>query len=500
MNLYKTSNIFRFFIALLLTIPLSTSIRSQEMWGMVNSNFAGSAGLSINPSSLVNSKLYMDIHLVSGDIFVDNNYLYIHKEDYSLFKMLRGDAPAYGKNNNAFDRFINTERKNAYMNIRIQGPSFMLVQGDHAFAFHTAFRSVLRLKSMPYEITNFLYEGLEYTPQHNINYRDYNFSLTNMEWTELGLTYSRVIHKRGLDRFTGGITLKYLSGIAGGYLNARSIDYVVLDDSTINVHNLDAEIGYSIPIDYQDNDVMLTDPLFKGRGFGADIGFTFVRTKRVAESRTYSKLCRQAYPDYYYRIGVSLMDIGMIKFSKNAQKQKFDNNSAYLDRLDTLNYYNLSQITEYLSSMFYSDPDASLQGNSISIALPSAVSAQLDYQFRPDWYINASAVVPFPMGRIWIKRPYQLSLTPRYENWLYEVSLPVSLYDMKYPRIGLAARFAFLTIGTDKLGGFFGLSDFTGMDIYFAIKINFTKGRCPFTGRATHCYNAEYGYSSGKRK
>ncbi len=468
------------------------------MWGIVNSNYAGSAGLTINPSSLVNSKLYMDIHLLSGDIFVENNYMYIHREDYKLFEILRGNTPTYGKNNNTFDRFINTELKNAYMNIRMQGPSFMLVKGDHAFAFYTAFRSILSLRRMPYEIPNFLYEGLEYSPQHNINYKDYNFNMTNMEWAEFGLTYSRVLYKRGLDRLTGGITLKYLSGFAGGYLSAREIDYVVLDDSTINIHNLDAEIGYSIPVDYQDNDANLSDPFFKGKGFGVDIGVTFSRTKRVAESRTYSKLCRQSYPDYYYKIGFSLMDIGAIKFSDNAQKQKFDNTSAYLDRLDTLNYYNLNQITEYLSSMFYGDPDASLEGNSISIVLPSAFSAQFDYQFIPDWYVNATAILPLRLGKTWIQRPYQLSITPRYENWLYEVSLPVSLYDMRYPRIGLAARFAFLTIGTDKLGGFFGLSDFTGMDIYFSVKINFTKGRCPFTGRSTHCYNAEYGYSSGQ--
>ena len=48
----------------------------------------------------------------------------------------------------------------------------------------------------------------------------------------------------------------------------------------------------------------------------------------------------------------------------------------------------------------------------------------------------------------------------------------------KLPRIGLAARFWFFTIGTDKLLGFFNLTDFTGMDIYMSIKLNFLKGRC----------------------
>jgi len=502
MSLNKTSNIIRFFIGISFMVSMLKPVVAQEMLGLVNSNFAGSAGLSLNPSSLVNSKLYMDIHLISGDIFAENNYLYIHREDYRLFKMFgpNGEVPAYGKNNSMFDRFINTELKNAYTNIRLQGPSFMMVWGDHAFGFYTAARSVLSLRRLPYEIPNFLYEGLEYEKQHNINYVDKNFSLTNLEWAEFGLTYSTVIYERAMDRFTAGITLKYLAGVTGGYMNVSEIDYIVLNDSTVNVNNLNAEIGVALPVNYETNDAMLSDPLFKGRGFGVDLGMNYLRMKRGAQQSSFTRLCRQSYPDYFYKLGFSLIDLGRIRFRENARLYEFNDVNASLRRLDTLNYYNLDQIMGYLSEQFYGDPDALEQGDEISIFLPSAFSAQFDYQFLPGWYVNSTAVVPIPLGKARLHRPAQLSITPRFEHWLYEVSLPVSLYDMRYPRIGLAARFAFLTVGTDKLGGFFGMSDFTGMDIYFAIKINFTKGRCPFTGRSTYCTNDEYGPSRKRRK
>jgi hypothetical protein len=66
-------------------------VKAQEMLGIVNSNYAGSVGSIINPSSIVNSKLFMDINLVTADIFAQNNYLYIYGEDYKLFQFLKRD-------------------------------------------------------------------------------------------------------------------------------------------------------------------------------------------------------------------------------------------------------------------------------------------------------------------------------------------------------------------------------------------------------------------------
>jgi hypothetical protein len=75
-------------------------------------------------------------------------------------------------------------------------------------------------------------------------------------------------------------------------------------------------------------------------------------------------------------------------------------------------------------------------------------------------------------------RPAQLSVTPRYETQYFEVNLPVSLYDFRYPRMGVAARIWFLTLGTDNLLGFLNLTDFTGFDLYVSVKFNFLKGKC----------------------
>ncbi len=494
MHSWKPSKLRKPILALILVMCVILTARAQEMWGIVSSNYAGSNSTLINPSFLVNSKLYQDINIMTGDFFFENNAVNINREDFRLFKLFGPNAelPSYGDNGYIMDVYNNKELKFAHISAHLRGPSFMQVRGDQAFAVHTAFRSVTDSRQLPYEMVKFGYYGMNYTPQHNINYHDQNIKVANLQWTEIGATYSRVIHKYGLNRLSGGITAKVLMGIAGAYLVGRDMDYIVLNDSTINFRNMDATLGYALPIDYTTNDV-LTTPLFKGWGVSMDLGLTYTRTKLGHQNRKYDDLCEQSYPDYLYKIGLSIIDLGNLFFGRNAQKHNFENVSAFWEEIDTLNFVNLDQIARMVSERFYGDPDASLVSNRISILTPAAISAQFDYQVIPNWYVNTAVILPITLGPNNIQRPSQIVVVPRYESRLFEVSLPISLYEMRYPRIGIAARFGFLTLGTDKLGGFLPLSDFTGMDFYFSIKFNFPKGYCGRFGNRVGCQNQEYG-------
>jgi len=212
-------------------------------------------------------------------------------------------------------------------------------------------------------------------------------------------------------------------GIAGAYFDGRDVDYIVLNDSTINFRNMDATLGYALPIDYVTNDV-LTTPLFKGWGVSMDLGFTYTRTKLGHQNRKYDDLCEQSYPDYLYKIGVSIIDLGNLFFGRNAQKHNFENVSAFWEEIDTLNFANLDQIARMVSERFYGDPDASLVSNRISILTPAAISAQFDYQVIPNWYVNTVVILPITLGPNNIQRPSQIAVVPRYESRLIDVNIP----------------------------------------------------------------------------
>ena len=490
---------FRRFLIILVLLLHNFPLDAQQMSGPVLGNYAGISSLQVNPSAMHNSKTYLDIQFLGVDVFLQNNFLYIDKKDYKFSNFFKSgyEFPThpedYGTEVRNFYTYPNKRAKSAFSNVRIDGPGAMLIWGDHAFAITTAARQVLSIHNVPYELANFAYLGLNYKPQQNINYQDNKpFSLAEMAWAEVGLSYAYIFYARGIDKLSAGISIRRLFGFAGAYLFSRQLDYIVINDSTLNVKNLNAEMGMSLPVAYDGNSIP-DDKTVKGGGFGFDIGITYQRLIKSHQRDYFPTLCAQRYEDYLYRIGVALIDIGGIQFKTNARKYAIDNRSSYWENLTKkgLDYKNIEQLFDTISYKFYGNSEEALVGEKFTMWLPSALSVQFDYHFRDNWYVNASLIYGFSLSRTSLARPAELTITPRYESRWFEASLPVSLYDWYLTRIGLALRFYGFTIGTDKLGGFFNLNDFTGLDIYFSIKLFFNKGRCKGVKR-TPCGNREF--------
>lgn len=473
----------------------------QEMIGITHSNYNGIGSSLSNPSLLTNSKNYLEINLITFSFFLSNDFAYLPASDYTIWSAIAGHPlPVYDEKLNNFLYYKNRNQKNAIMNLRVLGPSASYQYGRHGFAITTGFRYMITGDNVPWEMPVMAYKSLKYKPLQNVNFDDYNFDLNTQGWMEIGLSYAYDVYQFMDDKISVGISLKALWGYAGVTTQINNVDYIVLNDSTLNFKNLNAQMGYAIPVDYKTNDFPLNDPLFKGRGLGVDVGVTYTK-RRYIDNKRFKESCDQRYEDYIYRIGLSVLDIGRIKYKHNAQYHSFDDVSTIWQNFDTISYDNLNQVVEELSDVFYGDPDASYRGNSFNIGLPMAVSLQFDYHFRryDDFYLGAFWIQPIRFNLHTLRRPAELAIIPRYETKIVEISVPVSLYEYKYPRVGLSARFAFFTVGTEKIGTYLGLGDLNGMDIYFSFKFNFGKGTCKIKA-PIECLNGEYGYSEKDKK
>jgi len=469
----------------------------QEMLGTTLGNFSGVNGTQLNPSSMLSSKLYVDIHLLSADVFLQSNFLYIDKKDYRISNFFKAgyELPVhpeqYGTELRNFYIFPNNYRRDAYIQLRINGPGAMLVYGKHAFALSTGIRSVVSAKGMPIEIANFSYLGLNYLPQQNINYKDNrSFRVGEMTWAEIGLSYAYQVYARGFDKITAGITLKRLFGYSALYLKVKSVDYIVPSDTSISVHNMNAQMGYSLPFDY-DGGSGWNNSFNKGGGFGGDIGITYTRLTRLYSPDYFTSLCSQQNDDYLYRLGIALIDVGAIRFHTGAETYSIDNRSSYWDDVDRFHFRNFHQLMDTISYRFYGNSTESYRGNNFLMWLPAALSVQFDYHYFRNWYVNALLIYGFDLGPASVSRPAEIAVTPRYETHGFEAELPLSLYDWQQPRIGLALRFYYVTIGTEKLGQFFNISNLSGMDFYFSIHYGFEKGSCRNT-RQKGCADIDY--------
>jgi len=152
-----------------------------------------------------------------------------------------------------------------------------------------------------------------------------------------------------------------------------------------------------------------------------------------------------------------------------------------------------------LSELFYGDREASYKGDRFKIGLPTAMSLQADLYIKRNIYLNAFWLQPVKTSKYYLHRASIVAVTPRYETPWFEASLPVSVYDYRYMRIGLSLRFWFLTIGTERLGTYLGMADINGMDFYASLKFNFVKGACKFKG-PNKCLNYEFGISEKDRE
>lgn len=497
---------FRFVVFILIFICslFGNQAYSQDMFGATLGNYSGVNGLQLNPSSMLGSKPYLDINLLAMDVFVQNNFLYMNKQEYrftNFFKSgteLPSHPEQYGTGLRNFYIYNNKNVRNVYAQLRINGPGAMLVHGNHAFAITTGVRSVISTKNVPYEIANFAYLGLNYVPQHNINYKDNRpFKAGELTWAEVGISYAYTFHARNLEKITAGITIRRLFGYSGFYVKGNRVDYVVPNDSTISIHNFNGQVGYALPVSY-DNNGQWNDKLFTGGGFAGDIGITYTRLSGVYSEDYFTTLCSQQYNDYLYRLGVALIDIGAIRFNTHAEKYSIDDRSSYWDNINMFHYRTIHQLMDTISYKFYGDSKASYRGNSFYMWLPSALSIQFDYHYFKNWYVNASLIYGFDLSPASVSRPAEIAITPRYESRGFEADLPVSLYDWNKLRIGLSLRYYYITIGTEKLGQFFRISNFTGLDLYVALHFFIDKGDCP-NMRQKGCTDIDYRIKSSYR-
>ncbi|MDP4280959.1 MAG: DUF5723 family protein [Bacteroidota bacterium] len=480
---FRSEVIKKIFPLIMILIMPGISSSAQEMYGTALGNYSGVNGIQLNPSSMNNSKTYIDVNFLSGDLFLQQNYLYLKNSEFSLSDIFRKGYtfPAhteYGTSGLTFYHYANQNNRQAYENIRLNGPGVMVAFGPHTLALTTSVRSVFSVTDIPYEIANFTYIGLKYKPQQNIFYNDKNYAgMAELTWLDIGLSYSTVLYGRNFDVLAGGISIRRLEGYSGAYMYMNKADYKVPDDTTVIIRNMDANYGYSLPLDYNAQKYWGSD-MIKGSGFAFDLGFTYYRLNRLHQKQYFNHICEPQAEDYEYRIGVALIDAGAISFYKHAAQYSIDNRSSQWDGLNHFQYSTIQQLMDTISYRFYGSKTAAYRGNSMTIWLPSALSIQFDYHLQKKWYLNASLIYGFRFAPNSLTRPTQLAVTPRYETENFEVDVPFSMYNKSMPRIGLAIRAYGITIGTDKLGWLFNFNDMTGMDIYFALKFSLNKGRC----------------------
>jgi outer membrane protein OmpA-like peptidoglycan-associated protein len=396
--------------ALLLTSFVSLTAFSQSFIGYGYDNYAGVNGMILNPGTLADNKYKVNVNLFSISALAANN---AYEMDRSRlfgfhFKNLNEGSGFY--------KSANTDYKYMYTNLDILGPSATItLTPKDALGLTTRVRTV----GNEYNLGDPLFRltGLGDAAYYNTNIVNRSLQTKAASFAEAGVSYGRVLHKSDHDELKIGITGKYILGLA--YASLSSGPMVLNVDPTNQIVNVQADVTaqYSGSIDGLNGGESVSDIVRKraGHGFGLDLGFVYeLKSKDPAITKL--------------RLGVSVTDIGQVKYVNSANSQQYtmsatghntqefaqqqgESIDAYITRLQTAGL-----ITQKGTA-----------ANS-TVKLPTAVHVNVDYEIYTRLYINGDVLLNMLANTNPLSPNYvtTFTVTPRLEKKWVSIYSPVS--------------------------------------------------------------------------
>ena len=463
-----------------------------------STNYSGSRGRAINPSLMTTSYVYADFGL-NLDVLTYNNLVYLHASDYQNFMKKNFVTSNYNLNGTnhdvGFD--INGKPKNLHEAFDFNIISAMYnPDGKTAWGFFINNRAYVNGSRFPYEIIEQNILGVEdgYFDGRHFNWKNVRFDM--MAWSEIGASWSTVLFDRSEDKIDVGVTGKGLIGYTGIAINVNEADMDFINKDTATIHKLDALAVMSGPFNFaekfDDGEVFDPTKFVNGIGAGFDIGVTYTSKSDNRMNSKVDRPCAANRISYNWRLGLSLLDVGAIRFSNNTRKYKLNfNEDKLFDAKVFDSIVSIDGIMDTLCGLFYNNPSEAYNGKNYFMGLPTAASIQFDYCISDNVYVNATWIQPIKMFRYSSQRAAMLIVEPRYESQYFDFTLPVTLYNYERIFLGAEMRVAFLTVGTHNIFNLLGIGDSYGLDAYVALKFNLYKGQC-FGSRRDECWNANF--------
>lgn len=452
------NRILLFQVSLLLLPGISSA---QEMWGISNSNYAGNMGIYLNPSSPVGAPYRYEFNLIAGDFFAENTYLYFPAKEHIIPRALFGTVPD-GK------RYVDDYRErgqSAFGHVLLLGPSWLDNAGDHAWGIHLAFRSENSVLNLPYPLSKLLYKNFAYPPFFGKRFTTENFSAASLTFGELGGTYGKVLRESEHEYLKWGLNGNLLIGFDGMYLDGRQLDFTLSDTSLALIHAMDATLAYAVNANGNSSFFGI-----RGLGLGSSIGATFIRKRNSGGFE-----CNRSNDNikkYKYRIGLSLMDAGMVRFFRQSSVATLTTSTIKpWNDIDSIRVENMDQ----LDNLLHRNIGGATEDKGITMFLPMAIGLQMDYSITSKFYANLSWVNRVHVAPNEVARGNQAVMALRYETRRFEAALSYHLFEYRQQSLGLGLRWWFFVIGSDRLLQLIGVSDVKGADLFFGFKWQFCK-------------------------
>lgn len=463
---------------------------SQDFLGLSTGNYSGITGVSLQPASIVDSRFKFDLNLFSTGVNYSNNYFLLDKNVLLKFNKNKFDDYESFKKQYLSEATLATGEK-VFFNIsnRTQLPlSFMATTGKKsAIALNMQFRTMVQGRGISQDFANLAFNNFYHPPLNNTSIDASGISVNSLSWAEAGLTYGRVLFSSDKHFLKAAVTGKYLAGLSSIYIASNDLRLRVNDDSTFNFNSSNVSYNHNENADF--NKIFNKDFRPNAYSFGLDAGLVYeyrgnidkFKYLKTDDETSYDAL-RRDLNKYIFKLGVSLVDVGMFQFDKPNNVNSFSANINNWD-LRNAHYNSINEFDTALAKRVMALPND--PGN-YNVYLPTALSGQLDVRFVKGLALNVMSYWPVNLGDEPGKRFDKFgyyTITPRFETRHFGIYIPYTVTqrndftDYKQHLLGATLRIGPLFIGSSNLGSMLFNNKLKAADVHVGLKVGFTYGK-----------------------
>ena len=426
--------------------------KAQSYLGYYHDNYAGVQGVLFNPASIVDSRFKVDINLMSFSSSISNDMYGVNFFD--VFK------DGYDFDTQAKKSFTNANKIN--LNTDVMGPSFMFnIAPKHSLAIFTRARGIANAIDVNGNVIN----ELSKDNQTNFNYNVGSPNAVGNSWGEIGISYAAVLFQSGQHFLKGGVTAKYLQGIANYHFQGTNVTLKYTENVLLPQNSTYTSTGtavYGSSQDFSNNSNIDVDS--KSNGFGVDLGLVYEwRPDFDASRKDINDL--KYLNKYKIRFGFALTDLGSMMYDKAVRNNYNLNKTITQDDFD-----NADNFDDFMKNNY----SATVVNGTIKSKLPTAIHTDVDWNIHNKFYVNLngdfSVVSKTVLNQSSIAN--RVSLTPRYESRWFSFYLPVSYMDVdKQTQVGVGLRTGVFFIGSGSLLSNVMSNNSRAADFHLGVKI-----------------------------
>ena len=477
---------------------LGLQVNAQNYLGVMTSNYGGVMSTDLQPASFVDGRFLFDLNLGSVNVNIYQNFVSFNTSGMpgGWLKSFKNDE-AYNSwalpDSTFMDRHI--VKRYSYNSNDKMGTNINLQMDLFNFAFHINPKIAIGLKAKARSITNIgnvdpsfailIEQGLDYPSLWNQKIDEQFLNVNHLTWAEVGFNYGQVVLDQEEHFLKLGTTIKYLKGYSAAYFQTSNLQFNLKNNDTTQLLTGNFNYGYSdnLPGLIENG---LDNKFNSNFGVGLDLGFVYEWRPKYKDFKYdmdgETNLWMKNKNKYKAKVGISLIDLGSMRFKKGGLSRNFSvNNSSPFDLQSFSKASSLSDFDQIIDSLIN---ESSAAGNTnwtseqspnstFVMRTPTALSLQLDYQLGKYFYVNVSGVMNVILKKKDTKVivPNQLSITPSFDWSWFGLFLPISMNEYSGFKTGLASRLGPLSIGVTDFRALFSVGKVRGAEFYLGLRL-----------------------------